>query len=86
MPDLKTRFDEAVAMSQTLTQRPGNATLLKLYANYKQATAGDAKGARPDAFDLVATAKFDAWEALAGTSRDDAMTAYIALISALKAS
>ena len=86
MSDLKTRFDDAVARSKTLTRRPDNATLLKLYASYKQASLGDATGARPDVFDLVATAKFDAWDAIQGTSRDDAMAAYVELIDKLSAS
>ena len=41
MSDLSTRFEAAVAHSKNLTERPDNATLLKLYALYKQASAGD---------------------------------------------
>ena len=33
--DLKARFEAAVANSKTLSERPDNATLLKLYALYK---------------------------------------------------
>ena len=39
MADLKAAFESAVAGSKNLTERPDNATLLKLYALYKQATA-----------------------------------------------
>ncbi len=84
MSEVKTRFDEAVAASKLLTKRPDNATLLAIYANFKQATEGDATGERPDMFDRVACAKFDAWEAIEGTSKEEAMAAYIAVIDKLR--
>lgn len=84
MSDLKSDFDAAIAASRTLTAMPDNATLLELYSLFKQATEGDVKGERPEGFDLVGAAKYDAWEDRRGTSRDDAMTAYIALVKRLK--
>lgn len=78
------RFEKAVAESKTLAERPDNATLLKLYALYKQATAGDVDGARPGFSDLVGRAKWDAWKELSGTSRDDAMNRYVELVESLK--
>jgi len=41
MSDLTARFDAAVANSKNLSERPVNATLLKIYGLYKQATTGD---------------------------------------------
>ncbi len=41
MSDLKSQFETALAQSKTLSERPDNATLLKLYALYKQASTGD---------------------------------------------
>ena len=41
MATLKAKFDAAVANSKNLSERPDNNTLLKIYALYKQATAGD---------------------------------------------
>jgi len=84
MPDLKSEFEAAVAASRTLKSMPDNATLLELYALFKQATEGDVKGDRPEGFDMVAAAKYDAWEDRRGLPRDDAMTAYIALVARLK--
>jgi len=54
-------FEQAQKRVKTLTSRPGNDQLLKLYSLFKQATAGDASGKRPGMFDLKGRAKFDAW-------------------------
>jgi acyl-CoA-binding protein len=83
MADLKNAFETAVADSKNLSERPDNATLLKLYALYKQATEGDNAAAKPGFGDMVGRAKWDAWNALKGTSRDDAMQRYIDLVDSL---
>jgi diazepam-binding inhibitor (GABA receptor modulator, acyl-CoA-binding protein) len=83
MADLQTQFDAAVAGSGELTERPDNATLLKLYGLYKQATSGDNAQAKPGFGDLVGRAKWDAWSAFKGMAREDAMCQYIDLIAAL---
>ena len=84
MADLKQQFEDAVAQSKSLPEKPDNMTLLKLYALYKQATAGDAEGKRPGFSDMVGRAKWDAWNALQGQSRDAAMQAYVELIESLQ--
>lgn len=81
---LQEQFDQAQADSKNLSERPDNMTLLKIYALYKQASAGDADGKRPGFTDMVGRAKFDAWEALKGTGKDEAMQQYIDLIEDLK--
>jgi acyl-CoA-binding protein len=81
---LQARFEEAVAASKNLPERPDNFTLLKLYALYKQASSGDATGERPGMTDFVARAKWDAWDALKSTSSEDAMQQYIDLVEGLK--
>jgi len=81
---LQEQFEQAVADSKNLPERPDNMTLLKIYALYKQGSAGDAAGERPGMTDFVNRAKFDAWTALAGTSQDDAKQQYIDLIEGLK--
>jgi diazepam-binding inhibitor (GABA receptor modulating acyl-CoA-binding protein) len=83
MSDLQASFEEAFANAQNLTQRPDNATLLKLYALYKQATQGDLSAPKPGFGDLVGRAKWDAWNALKGTPGDAAMQQYIDLIGSL---
>lgn len=82
--DMQAKFDAAVAASKTLKERPDNATLLQLYALYKQGSSGDAEGKRPGFTDLVGRAKFDAWAALKGTAKEAAMQQYIDLVEALQ--
>ena len=83
MADLKAAFEAAVANSKKLSERPDNATLLKIYALYKQATAGDNAEKKPGFGDMVGRAKWDAWNAVKGTSSDDAMQQYVELIQSL---
>jgi diazepam-binding inhibitor (GABA receptor modulator, acyl-CoA-binding protein) len=81
---LQEQFEQAQADSKNLSERPDNMTLLKIYALFKQASSGDAEGKRPGFTDMVGRAKFDAWDAIKGTSKDDAMQQYIDLIEDLK--
>ncbi|HEY6133269.1 MAG TPA: acyl-CoA-binding protein [Rubrivivax sp.] len=83
MANLKATFDKAVADSKNLPEKPDNATLLQLYALYKQA-GGDVEGKRPGFTDMVGRAKYDAWAAIKGKSADEAMQAYVDLIESLK--
>lgn len=82
---MTTPFEQAQQDVQTLSRKPGNDTLLKLYALYKQGSAGDVSGKRPGGFDFVGGAKYDAWEALKGKFQDEAQAEYVALVQTLKA-
>jgi diazepam-binding inhibitor (GABA receptor modulating acyl-CoA-binding protein) len=84
MADLKAAFEQAVADSKQLPEKPDNATLLQIYALYKQASAGDVDGKRPGFTDMVGRAKWDAWNEQKGKSSDDAMQEYVDLIESLK--
>ena len=81
---LQEQFTQAQADSKNLAERPDNMTLLKIYALYKQGSSGDVQGERPGMTDFVNRAKFDAWDALKGTSQDEAMQQYIDLVEELK--
>lgn len=83
MSELNTAFEDAVARSKDLSERPDNATLLRIYALYKQATQGDNEDDKPSFSDMVARAKWDAWEKLKGTDSDAAREQYIELIDSL---
>ena len=84
MSTLDAQFQQAVADSKSLPERPDNMTLLKIYALYKQASEGDVDGKRPGFGDMVGRAKWDAWNEQKGLSADDAKQAYIDLIEGLK--
>jgi diazepam-binding inhibitor (GABA receptor modulator, acyl-CoA-binding protein) len=84
MTELRSAFEKAAQESQKLPKRPDNATMLKLYALYKQATAGSVSGKRPGFTDPVGQAKYDAWTKVKGLTPDEAMQAYIDLVARLK--
>lgn len=83
--DLHQQFEQAVADSKELSEKPSNDTLLQLYSLYKQASEGDINIDAPsNPFDFVAKAKYEAWQALKGKSKGNAMQEYIELVSKLK--
>jgi len=84
MSTLDEQFDQAVADSKKLPERPDNLTMLKIYALYKQASVGDVEGARPGFTDMVGRAKWDAWNELKGQSSEAAKQSYVDLIEDLK--
>lgn len=84
MSDLKAKFEAAAQDATKLPRRPDNDVLLKLYALYKQATAGDVSGARPGILDMQGRMKYDSWAKLKGTSNEQAMNDYVALVNQLK--
>ncbi len=73
-------FEKAARRIKTLTQKPDDATLLRLYSLYKQAKKGDVQGQLPIAEGMVAAAKWKAWKKRAGMSSDEAMSSYIELV------
>ena len=83
MSNLQAQFETAVASSKSLSERPDNSTLLKIYGLYKQATAGDNNEKKPGFSDMVGRAKWEAWNGVKGTAGDDAMQQYIDLIESL---
>ncbi|HKF01758.1 MAG TPA: acyl-CoA-binding protein [Candidatus Sulfotelmatobacter sp.] len=84
MSDLQDHFARAQQDVNELAERPDNNTMLKLYALFKQAAQGDATGEQPSSFDFVRRAKFDAWNAMKGTTAEDAMRQYIELVASLR--
>jgi acyl-CoA-binding protein len=80
--DLKTQFEQAAARAKTLPEQP-DEVLLELYGLFKQATSGDVSGDEPGMFDFVGRAKYDAWAARRGLTREEAMERYIARVGQL---
>lgn len=85
MSELQVAFEKASQEVTQLPQAPDNQTKLKLYGLFKQASEGDVSGEKPGMFDFVGGAKYSAWEALKGTSQEEARRQYIALVDDLKA-
>ena len=81
---LQEQFEKTVAESKTMSERPDNMTLLKMYGLYKQGSNGDAQGERPGMTDFIARAKWDAWNAVKGMPQEQAQQQYIDLIAELK--
>jgi acyl-CoA-binding protein len=84
MADLQQQFEQAARDIKTLDERPDNDTMLRLYALYKQGSEGDVRGPKPGFFDFVGTAKYEAWEKLAGMPSEDAMRKYVDLVRTLR--
>lgn len=82
--DLKEQFEQAAANSKTLSQKPSNDTLLRLYSLYKQGSNGDVDSDPPaNPFDFVAKAKHESWASLKGKPKEVAMQEYIDLVNNL---
>ncbi len=83
--ELSTLFEQAVANSKTLPEKPGNDILLQLYALYKQSMEGDVNIDAPtNPFDFVAKAKHTAWDELKGKLKETAMQEYVDIVTKLK--
>lgn len=81
---LADEFESAQVLVKQLSKTPAADELLELYALYKQGTVGDVEGTRPGMMDFKGRAKFDAWSAKKGMSKDGAMQAYVSLVQKLK--
>jgi diazepam-binding inhibitor (GABA receptor modulator, acyl-CoA-binding protein) len=77
-------FEEAQEKVKTLSRKPNNEQLLKLYSLYKQGMEGDNAGSGPsNPFDFVAKAKHDARESLKGKTKDEAKIDYVSYVQSL---
>mgnify|MGYP001822747936 CR=1 FL=1 len=83
--ELADKFEQAAVAAKSLPERPDDATMLKLYALYKQGSSGDVSGSKPGFFDFVGVAKYEAWEKLAGLTQEVAQQQYIDLLAKLGA-
>ena len=83
MDTIKQEFEQASKDIKTLENRPDNDTMLRLYALYKQGSEGDVNGPEPGFFDFVASAKYQAWSKLEGTSNEMTKKKYITLVKSL---
>jgi acyl-CoA-binding protein len=83
MTELEQKFEEAKKHVLELPNKPGNDVMLELYALNKQATIGDINADKPAMFDFVAAAKYNAWDAKKGMSKEEAQQHYIDYVKSL---
>uniref|UniRef100_A0A3B3R2F4 Acyl-CoA binding domain containing 7 n=1 Tax=Paramormyrops kingsleyae TaxID=1676925 RepID=A0A3B3R2F4_9TELE len=76
---LKAEFEKLAEDVKNVKTRPEDQELLDMYGLYKQATVGDINTEKPGLLDFKGKAKWEAWSSRTGMSKDDAMTAYIAI-------
>ncbi|XP_041961612.1 acyl-CoA-binding protein-like isoform X3 [Alosa sapidissima] len=76
---LQAEFEQHAEDVKKVKSRPTDQELLDMYGYYKQATVGDVNIDRPGMLDMKGKAKWDSWNSRKGMSKEDAMTAYIAL-------
>ncbi|XP_011838828.1 PREDICTED: acyl-CoA-binding protein isoform X3 [Mandrillus leucophaeus] len=77
-------FEKAAEEVKRLKTKPADDEMLFIYGRYKQATVGDINTERPGMLDFTGKAKWDAWNELKGTTKEDAMKAYIDKVEELK--
>ncbi|KZP31799.1 acyl-CoA-binding protein [Athelia psychrophila] len=75
------KFDKAVATVQALPKdgpiKPSQDQQLAFYQYYKQGTIGDVNTERPGMMDFVGKKKWDAWNSVKGTTKEDAWAKYV---------
>jgi len=83
-------FTKAAEEAKNLATKPTDEELLYLYKYYKQVTVGDCNTSRPGGMsgmlDFQGKAKWDAWDSLKGTSKEEAEQKYIEKVEKLKGS
>lgn len=79
MTELEKKFEEMLiaVRDATIDSKPDNSQKLKLYAFYKQVKEGDNNTKKPSALKMVERAKWMAWDAIKGMSKEDAMRGYL---------
>jgi len=83
MPSLQILFEKAAETIRDSKAEPteeiNDQVKLQFYGLYKQATVGDCQESAPWKINLVARAKWDAWNSLKGTNKEEAMKKYVKL-------
>ena len=84
LKDLNTRFEEAVAIADEMTQASlPQYVQLRLYAFYKQATYGNLELNQTSSFHIRDAFKTNAWMQISHISADEAKESYIEIINSL---
>ncbi|KAK6263479.1 hypothetical protein QUC31_009295 [Theobroma cacao] len=79
----KEEFEEYAEKAKTLPETTTNENKLILYGLFKQATVGPVNTSRPGMFHMRERYKWDAWKAVEGKSKEEAMSDYITKVKQL---
>jgi diazepam-binding inhibitor (GABA receptor modulating acyl-CoA-binding protein) len=78
---LEEKYNELVQIVQSLPKdgefQLSNDVKLKFYGFYKQVTVGDVNIPQPYFFNMIERAKWDAWNAIKGMDKQQAMQEYL---------
>lgn len=81
MTSIEDRFNAAVNVIKGLPKngsyQPSSAMMLTFYSYFKQATQGPCTQRKPNFWDVIGRAKWDAWAALGNLPREKAMELYV---------
>ncbi|XP_074659697.1 acyl-CoA-binding protein-like [Tubulanus polymorphus] len=78
-------FLKAAEEVKNLASEPNDQEKLYIYARFKQVNVGDCNTSRPGMLDFAGKAKWDAWDALKGMTKETAEQEYIKKVEELKA-
>ncbi|KAG4123324.1 hypothetical protein ERO13_D11G319700v2 [Gossypium hirsutum] len=81
---LKEEFEEYAEKAKTLPENTTNDDKLILYGLFKQATVGPVNTSRPGMFNMKEKYKWDAWKAVEGKPKEEAMNDYITKVKQLQ--
>ena len=81
---VESNFLKAENVVWTLKEKPSNEELLLLYGLYKQAICGDVTESKPWSKGVKEIFKWNAWAALNGMSKAEAMKKYTTMVNKLK--
>ncbi|XP_019422742.1 PREDICTED: acyl-CoA-binding protein-like [Lupinus angustifolius] len=80
---LQEEFELYAVKAKSLPDTTTNENLLIIYGLYKQATVGPIDTSRPGIFNQRDRAKWDAWKAVEGKSKEEAMNDYVTKVKQL---
>lgn len=84
LKDLNTRFEEAVAIADEMTQASlPQDVQLRLYAFYKQATIGTLELNQTSSYHIRDAFKTNAWMQISHITAEEAKESYIEIINSL---
>ena len=77
MSSINDKFQNSLKKIESLSKRPTDDELLRLYSLYKKSINGDINIPKPGIFQLKEKKKWEAWNSVKGMNKEVAMQSYI---------